>query len=381
MEAYRKEKLKEKMVVLLRDAINGRQEDESFFNDVSADELYVLCTQHNVSALASLALKNIDADQKWQNCRLNSLRRTVLFDAERETILNSLENQGIWYLPLKGILLKDYYPVYGTREMSDNDILIDKEKADEAKRIMLDLGYTARVFGKTNHDAYYKQPVYNFELHRSLFADNGRDLAFSYYQGIEAKMVKDADNKCGYHLSAEDFYIYFIAHNHKHLTGSGTGIRAFVDIYLFLNNHSSLNWKYIKKEILNLDLLEEEEIVRNLSLKLFSDQDKENQLTEKETEMLNFVLTSGTYGNRKNLTLNGLRRYKIKSPRCYKLLYLYRRFFLPNEVLKNYFPFFYKHVWARPFLMFYRFFRGVLLRSNLLKTELSVIINERIHDD
>ena len=54
------------------------------------------------------------------------MRKALLFDAERKGILDFMEQRGIWYLPLKGVVLKDYYPAVGMRQMSDNDILYDE---------------------------------------------------------------------------------------------------------------------------------------------------------------------------------------------------------------------------------------------------------------
>lgn len=47
------------------------------------------------------------------------------------------EKAGIWYLPLKGVILKEMYPVYGIRQMADNDILFDFTYRKEVKDIFL----------------------------------------------------------------------------------------------------------------------------------------------------------------------------------------------------------------------------------------------------
>mgnify|MGYP002969688486 CR=1 FL=1 len=79
------------------------------------------------------------------------------------------------YLPLKGIIMKDYYPSVGMRQMSDNDILFDKAYAKQIRDYMSDNdilfdadawermekhmiseGYKAEYVGKGNHDVYHK---------------------------------------------------------------------------------------------------------------------------------------------------------------------------------------------------------------------------------
>jgi len=108
----------------------------------------------------------------WRSgaCRYNkAVRKNILLDAERTAIFERFEQQGIWYMPLKGSILKELYPENGMREMADNDILYDSTKQAEVKKIMLSMGYSAESVGKSHHDVYMKPPVLNFELHTLLF--------------------------------------------------------------------------------------------------------------------------------------------------------------------------------------------------------------------
>lgn len=60
------------------------------------------------------------------------------------------------YLPLKGIIMKDYYPSVGMRQMSDNDILFDADAWERMEKHMISEGYEAEYVGKGNHDVYHK---------------------------------------------------------------------------------------------------------------------------------------------------------------------------------------------------------------------------------
>ena len=93
----------------------------------------------------------------------------MLFRAALAGIKQHLEAEGIWYLPLKGAYLQDLYPVFGMREFSDHDVLIDETRAADVKSIMEKLGYTAEHYAVSNHDVYVKPPFLKFEMHRALF--------------------------------------------------------------------------------------------------------------------------------------------------------------------------------------------------------------------
>ena len=59
------------------------------------------------------------ADGKESGCL-----QECLMDVEREEIITFFEEKNIWYLLLKGLIIREYYPNPALREMSDNDILL-----------------------------------------------------------------------------------------------------------------------------------------------------------------------------------------------------------------------------------------------------------------
>ncbi len=198
---------------------------------------------------------------------------------------------------------KDYYPKLGMREMADYDILYDVKKSGEVKTIMESLGFSVERYDTTsNHDVYYKKPVSNFEMHRSLFGIFHEDALSNYYSNVSDRLLKDDDNNYGYHFSPEDFYIYMIAHEFKHYSRGGTGIRSLLDTYVFLNRVGDLDWNYINGEFEKLGIKDFALKDRELAFSLF---DHSSMATE-NNEMLMYMLGSGVYGNADNLVSNGI---------------------------------------------------------------------------
>ena len=128
--------------------------------------------------------------------------------------------------------------MYGMREMTDNDILCDPEKMDDIKLIMEELGYECASFGECNHDIYSKPPCLEFEMHRSLFLRTEMPLCADYFDDVKNKLI--AAGKYEYRFTDEDFYIYILAHEYKHFSHRGTGMRSLMDVYVFLNAHPNL---------------------------------------------------------------------------------------------------------------------------------------------
>jgi len=350
-------------------ALHGKRIESELIDDAASKELFRISKYHDVSALLSLAFAK--PDDRWTSARFEAIRRTILFDEERSKILRFFEENQIWYCPLKGIILKDYYPEFGIREMGDNDILVDDTKADVIRRFMLDNGYSDHPLKSSNHDEYQKKPIYNFEIHKTLFIA-GNEF-YDYYKDIKKKLIKDSDNEFGFHFSKEDFYIHLIAHIHRHLSENGSGIRNLIDLYLYLSKEQGLDHDYIEHELNLLGLSDEEKLMRTLAFKLFSQTDAELILNETESALLDIMLYSGVYGNDKYRALIGIGKLKEDDGKNYKIRYLYKRIFMPEDILKGHFPFFYKHVWARPFLAVFRVTRALLFKTKHVVKELKTV--------
>ena len=163
-----------------------------------------------------------------------------------------------------------------------------------------------------------------------------------------------------------------IAHEYKHYTVSGTGLRSLLDTYVYLQK-IKLNMDYVIAEAGKLDMAEFEASNRSLAQHLFSGEN----LTESDKEMLEYILSSGAYGTMKQRVANAMnnRRYG-------KVRYALGRFFVPlskknNEYVSfaRMYPFFYKHKIFLPLLPFCRTFRA--LKSGMLKAEMRAIKNAK----
>lgn len=349
------------MLYLTICAITGKKPEAERIQDLNLETLFQVCQKHILTACTAYALESVGIkDHSFQQAKEKAIRKNILLDAERTNILERLEQEKIWYMPLKGAILKNWYPKLGMRQMSDNDILCDPNARKQVRQIMLDMGFSCEHFETSHDDAYYKPPVCNFEMHHQLFLRTHSEYLYLYYKDIKSKLIKDAGHEYGYHFRPEDFYIYLIAHEYKHFSDGGTGVRSFVDIYVFMKKfQDSMNWDYIKKELNTLHIAEYEYKSRILSEKLFC----EEPLSEEETELLNYCIFSGTYGTAAHHVENHL---KEKS----KIKYLFQRIFPSMQEIKDYWNFFYRHKYLIPFLWIYRVARAVTFKRKAVITEI-----------
>ena len=354
------------LIYLLSCSVNDIKPDIERINHMNLDSVCDLDLFHSVADTVSFAIERvIELPYRFDQIKKKTIRKLALFDIERSKIVSCFDKERIWYLPLKGIVLKDYYPKYGMREMSDNDILCDSSRMQNVKDIMEGLGYTCDEFGEINHDVYSKD-IIAFEIHRSLFSKSEYKEYFDYYKDIKSKLIC-CNNSFEYRFKIEDLYIYLLTHTHKHYYYGGTGIRSLLDTYVFLKRHSyELDWSYLNQELASLSLIEFEKMNRELSQKVFSG----TAIDDEEKQFFMYYVSSGAYGIGDHLWKNNLsKNLSGDDSENAKRNYLFDRVFINGEVLKKRYPFFYRYKIFLPFLYLYRLIKAVFIKPKTVLAE------------
>lgn len=351
----------EDVIYLSSCAVNGVCPDPERLGKMDLERVFQASKRHMMAGICGFALESAGiSDAAFTQAKAKAIRKVLVLESEKMALFERLENAGIWYMPLKGSVLKDIYPKLGMREMSDYDILFDAARASEVRDIMESLGFTTESYDRGNHDVYYKPPVCNFEMHRSLFGKNHDKGIFEYYLDVKPRLIKAEGTGFGYRFSDEDFYIYITAHEYKHYSGGGTGLRSLLDIYVYLKNKGDkLRWDYIRESLESLGLTEFEEQNRGLALRLFGDED----LTEKDREMLDFIISSGTYGTEDNLIKNRLKNWGRAG-------YLLRRAFPGYSAMCASYPILKKLPILLPFCWVLRLINGFIFKNGKFRRQL-----------
>jgi len=379
------EKTARDMLYLINCALHGADTEDSFREQFDFEKTYRLAKGHMLTAITYMGLEkaglagcNSAILKEWKIEKDKAIRKNILLDVARAELFNFMENEGIWYMPLKGAVLKDLYPAVGMRQMSDNDILFDKKGREAVKQFMEEHGYETRFYKLSNHDEYEKAPVYNFEMHVMLYGGTHNPVWIAYYENIKKLLLKDADNRYGYHFRKEDFYVYMITHICKHLGISGIGIRSLLDCYVYLNEYPELDRNYMDGELEKLSVLKTEQIMSSLAHKLFGGESF--TLTEAEFKLLSECISAGAYGDVNKYVENGLKRVVDEKGEIgfkTKLRYLMRRVVPPMEYYRTYVPTVYKYKVLIPFFVLARFIRTLIKRGKAVKSELGIVMRTK----
>ena len=355
------------LIYLLCVAVNALIPDKAKVRAMNLDELYSLAKFQSLRGAVCVALQMADVDdERFIQAYKKAVRKNIYLDVERAAITEAFERQGIWYMPLKGSVLKFLYNKNGLREMSDNDILFDAEKSRQVKEIMISRGYSVKSFGRWQHDQYIKPPVLNFEMHTSLFNKTKNNPIYLYYADVKRLLRKDDDNSFGYHLSDEDFYVYMTAHEWKHYSVNGTGLRSLLDCYVYCKvKGDTLDWDYITEQCRQLELADFESRRRMLALKVFS-YDNLPDLTEDENDLLMSYLTAGTYGIMENDIGNQLKNQS-------KAGYILRQIFPDPEYMQHSVAFVRKWPVLYPVGIVYRWVRILIRDRERLRNTIAIV--------
>ncbi len=373
------------VVYLMSCALNDVSPSEAYLAELDLASVMRVAARHSVGALVTSALEKIGkASAKAIEAKNMAIRKILLLDTERAAILAELEREGIRYMPLKGVYLKDLYPSIGLRQMSDNDILYDGATREKIKDIMTARGYTVKAFKRSNHDVYLKEPVYNYEMHVSLFDEHTSKINHDHFADALDRGIPEEGTSYGYRMTNDDFYVYIKAHEYKHYSHGGTGLRSLADTYVFLRVYeNTLDTEYVSAQLEKLGIAEYERVSRALAYTLFSEKLASNPPSEiyeildgEAFKMYEYMCFCGTYGTSENHIHNAIREYEkvTGNPTRAKLHYLMRRLFPPMRVYELYYPFYYKHKFLIPFLTVKRMARAIFKTPGKIWRQFKIIM-------
>lgn len=344
---------------LLSCALNGTAPDKAEEGmDFSA--LFALAKKHQIYNIVYPLISDMEAlpkeeKENWRNYNLSEIARMLTVNNERSLIVNDLAKNGIKFMPLKGLILKNYYPKESMRQMSDNDILYDFTKRDILHGIMVKNGYKAVATGE-NSDDYFKPPCSTFEFHRQLFFQES-DFC-PHFDHLWDNAYRDEDNPCMYHMNLNDVYVYSVCHMYKHFSTAGCGVRFLADNYVFLRKENdNLDWNYINHCFDEYGISEYERESRELAFKLFGGK----ELNEAETALFETYINFGIYGSGKiRLAKNIEKLADNGSVKTAKKKYIFRRLFPSRKKMIADYRALEKRPWLLPAYYIIRLVKGAV---------------------
>lgn len=245
------------------------------------------------------------------------------------------DENGIDYIPLKGLILENLYPESLMRTKCDLDILIRPESLKTAAVLLKENGFKFKTSG-SHEDVFISPENITLELHFSLIEENRIGKIEKPLTDIFENSVSDQNHR--YLMKDEYFYYYHLAHMAKHITTGGCGIRPFADLYI-LNKSVEFNADKRNALLKSGGLDKFEKGAKELSFSWFDGA----PYTDTALDLEDFILNGSIYGSRENQALINQAQHGGKSGAVFS------RIFVSAKLLANTYPALKKHKWLLPY--------------------------------
>ncbi len=354
------EEFKKEFISVIQAAFSEKAVDISL--DFDWKKAVRIAQKHNIAPIiyyGAIACK-VSKQEKYMEELYQSTLKSLMVSSrqmyEVEQIEKAFEAENISYMPLKGIILKNIYPKPEMRTMGDADILIRLEQYSRIKPIMEQLQFSFQY--ESDHELVWKKPALFLELHKSVMTTYNKD--FYRYFGTGWEIAKSIPNISRYEMSAEDFYIFAFVHFTKHYRISGIGIKHLIDLWVYINAHSQLDWAYIEKELQKMHLSEFHVNVKK-TIEVWFNGDAETDVTNLIT---NVIFNSGQYGSTEMAIINRSLQNGKDSVLRIKAERFFRSLFLSYSAMKEKYSILNKVPILLPFMWLIRCFE-ILLRDKV----------------
>ncbi len=316
--------IRQMLIEIICYVLNG-DDSNSFLREKldieTVTSLYHLSNKHDLTHILShfIYQNKIDVGDELRN----KLRREELMSVYRyermqytfDEICSLFDESNISYIPLKGAVIRKYYPEESMRTSCDIDILIHEDDMDTAVCILKERGYQGGE--RHYHDvSLYSPNNTHIELHFSI-QENMENLDFVLKDVWQYAVLTEGHR---YELTKDFFVFYMYSHMAYHFVSGGCGIRALMDIWIAEHrmNSSYTCAEELLKEAGIYTFAEEMSRIANMCF-------TENRRDEFSSIVLKYIFNGGVYGSHENMA--AIQKDKIGSPAEYML----RRLFMPYK--------------------------------------------------
>ena len=324
------------LFALIRFEINGDELCDEIKNLITLEmlpALFKLSKRHDLAHLIGDALDKhgllpdgTEAKKRFLQERNMAVYRYEQIQYEFEQICDTLEKAKIPFIPLKGSIIRSFYPEPWMRTSCDIDILVDKSNLEQVKECLVcDLEYQVENVESSHDISLYAPSGVHLELHHSLVEEGRAQSSSDILYGVWENVVESHSYQK--EMLDEIFYFYHVAHMAKHFEIGGCGVRPFLDSYLLLH-HAQYRTEACYRLLQQGRLLTFAKAVEETSNVWFY----KMEATSLSREIQDYILYAGMYADTEN------RAAVQQAKKGGRIQYLWSRIFLPYEQLKTQYP-------------------------------------------
>ncbi len=337
------------LVELIGAALNRTALDDAVKAQLTpdmVDALYRFSKHHDLSHLLATVLSQNHVavgDERWvmlEQADIKAVYRHEQMKYAYEEICSILECASIPYIPLKGAVIRPYYPDETMRTSCDIDILVKEEDLATAVDALKARGYTEGE--REYHDISLYSPTHvHLELHFHI-QENLEGL-----DRVLARVWSYVIPTDGYRYALTNafFVFHMYAHMSYHFLSGGCGLRSLMDVWV-IQHRMGIPLDAVRELLREAGLEQFAEKINRLANVCFSGEPRDAW----SDRLLNYLFMGGAYGSLNN-------RLAVTTTESHGTVgYALRRLFLPYRQMVHRYPVLRRVPVLLPFCWVARFF-------------------------
>lgn len=192
--------------------------------------------------------------QLYKRKTLNLVMLQTMKTQDFLELVEFLQEKGISFITVKGIICRELYPQSDYRISGDEDVLVDEKQFRKCHKALLEFGMKPVKRNPdldTEYEISYQKtgsPLY-IEVHKSLFPPESEvygDFNRFFKNCMQNSMQIQIQKIPLATLNYTEHLFYLICHAYKHFLHSGFGVRQVCDIVMYSNAYGEkINWQLL----------------------------------------------------------------------------------------------------------------------------------------
>ena len=259
-------------------------------------KLYRVSRCHDLAHVVGSALAHADVElpdplpSQFKKENTLAVYRCAQQKQTLQEVAHFFEIEQIPYIPLKGAILRNFYPQESMRVGCDVDILVHEEDIARSCAVLEAQGY--QVAERNYHDVTLISPTkVHLELHFTL-RENMKNLD-PVLERVWEFAVRDGGYRYG--LLKEFFVFQAFAHMAYHFLSGGCGLKSLTDIWVM---ERKMGYSYKDADLLlkEAGIFQFAKEMTNLSLVCFDGGASDSFMEQ----LLAYIISGGSYGTVQN---------------------------------------------------------------------------------
>ncbi len=342
-------------IALLRSELTETELEEDVKAQLTPDavsELFTLSKKHDLAHVLSAPLiKHGLIEDASLLSKFKREEHLAIFRCEQmryaySQICGALDEAALQYVPLKGSVIRSFYPREYMRTSCDIDILVREEDLESAISALIGKGFT--LGDRNYHDvSLFSQNKIHLELHFNLKENNpslDSVLKDAWQYALQSEGAR-------YEFSEAFFLYHMFAHMSYHFLAGGCGVRPLMDIWVIMHK-MGIDISCAEGLLRQAGIYKFAQEISELCEICFSGMDK----TDFTDALLSYIISGGVYGSFDNII--AVERSKNQGT----VIYAIKRLFLPYSSMEYLYPVLKKCPILLPLCYVKRFF-GMIFRG------------------